>query len=134
MESGSSRTPCPSSVTGEGSIIFSLQESERYTMAASPGTVRNLLMLRRSCVVLVVGVLSVSSFASHAAAEEATPAAWTPELMLKVRRVAGVRPSPDGRRVAYTVAEAVMTDDRSEFVSQIWLANADGSEAKQMTF
>lgn len=62
------------------------------------------------------------------------PAGWTPELMLKVRRVAHVRPSPDATRVAYSVAEAVMTEDRSEYVSQIWTANADGSDAKQMTF
>jgi dipeptidyl aminopeptidase/acylaminoacyl peptidase len=62
------------------------------------------------------------------------PAGWTPELMLKVRRVAHVRPSPDATRVAYSVAEAVMTEDRSEYVSQIWIANADGSDAKQMTF
>lgn len=62
------------------------------------------------------------------------PTGWTPELMLKVRRVAHVRPSPDAKRVAYSVAEAVMTEDRSEFVSQIWIANADGSDATQMTF
>ncbi len=59
---------------------------------------------------------------------------WTPELMLTVRRVAHVRPSPDAKRVAYTVAEAVMTDDRSEFVSQIWISQADGSGATQVTF
>src|SRR6185503_10719425 len=59
---------------------------------------------------------------------------WTPELMLKVRRVAHVRPSPDAKRVAYSVAEAVMTEDRSEFVSQIWIADADGSDPTQMTF
>ena len=59
---------------------------------------------------------------------------WTAELMLKVRRVAHVRPSPDAKRVAYSVAEAVLTEDRSEWVSQIWMANADGSDAAQMTF
>ncbi|TXT38097.1 MAG: peptidase S9 prolyl oligopeptidase [Planctomycetota bacterium] len=61
-------------------------------------------------------------------------AGWTPELMMTVRRVAHVRPSPDAKRVAYSVAEAVMTEDRSEFVSQIWIANADGSNTTQMTF
>lgn len=61
-------------------------------------------------------------------------AGWTPELMMTVRRVAHVRPSPDAKRVAYSVAEAVMTEDRSEFVSQIWIANADGSDTTQMTF
>lgn len=92
-------------------------------------------MLRRSCVVVsLLGVFATMSFAPRAGAEEATPAAWTPELMLKVRRVAAVKPSADGRRVAYTVADALMTDDRSEFVSQIWLSNVDGGEASQMTF
>lgn len=65
---------------------------------------------------------------------QTTPTGWTPELMLKVRRVAHVRPSPDAKRVAYSVAEAVMTEDRSEFVSQIWIASTDGSDATQMTF
>ena len=72
-------------------------------------------------------------FASMAEAQTKT-VGWTPELMMTVRRVAHVRPSPDAKRVAYSVAEAVMTDDRSEYVSQIWIANADGSDAKQMTF
>ncbi len=80
------------------------------------------------CAMLLVGWL-VSAVQAQPVAE-----GWTPELMLKVRRVASVRPSPDGRRVAYTVAEAVMTEDRSEFVSQIWVANSDGSDAMQMTF
>ena len=62
------------------------------------------------------------------------PVGWTPELMMTVRRVAHVRPSPDAKRVAYSVAEAVMTEDRSEYVSQIWIANVDGNDAKQMTF
>ena len=65
---------------------------------------------------------------------QTTPAGWTPELMMTVRRVAHVRPSPDAKRVAYSVAEAVMTDDRSEYVSQIWIANVDGNDTKQMTF
>ena len=72
-------------------------------------------------------------FTSMAEAQTKT-VGWTPELMMTVRRVAHVRPSPDAKRVAYSVAEAVMTDDRSEYVSKIWIANADGSDAKQMTF
>lgn len=59
---------------------------------------------------------------------------WTPELMMTMRRVAHVRPSPDAKRVAYSVSEAVMTDDRSEWVSQVWLATADGKQATQVTF
>lgn len=84
---------------------------------------------------VVALLLGLAMFVSIQSAEaQATRTGWTPELMLQVRRVASVRPSPDAKRVAYTIAEAVMTDDRSEFVSQIWIANADGSGATQMTF
>ena len=48
---------------------------------------------------------------------------WDPEMQLKVKAVGIPRVSPDGKRMVYTVNEAVMTADKSEFVSQIWLAN-----------
>ena len=87
-------------------------------------------MLRFFIVLLVAAMLEQTQTIQA----ETPDAGWTPELMLKVRRVAHVRPSPDAKRVAYSVAEAVMTDDRSEFVSQIWMSNSDGSDATQMTF
>ena len=59
---------------------------------------------------------------------------WTPESMMKVRPVGPVRVSPDGRRVAYVVTDAVMTPERSEYVSQIYVANSDGTAATQLTF
>jgi dipeptidyl aminopeptidase/acylaminoacyl peptidase len=59
---------------------------------------------------------------------------WTPELMMKVRPIGSVRVSPDGQRVAYTVTDPIMTADRSEYVSQIYVANADGSNPIQLTF
>ncbi|HEV2883935.1 MAG TPA: S9 family peptidase [Pyrinomonadaceae bacterium] len=59
---------------------------------------------------------------------------WTPELEMKVKNVAAVRVSPDGRKVVYTVNGPVMTSDKSEYVSQIWLANTDGSDAVQLTY
>ncbi|HWC76974.1 MAG TPA: hypothetical protein VG778_05900, partial [Blastocatellia bacterium] len=62
------------------------------------------------------------------------PKAWTPEQSMKVRGVGGVNVSPDGKRVLYTVNEAVMTPEKSEYLSQIWMANADGSDVRQMTF
>lgn len=61
-------------------------------------------------------------------------AAWTPELSMKVRAVGGVRVSPDGKRVLYTVNEPVMTAEKSEYLTQIWMANSDGGDAYQMTF
>ncbi len=53
---------------------------------------------------------------------------------MKVKGVGGVRVSPDGRRVVYTVNEAVMAAEKSEYLTQVWMANADGSDAYQMTF
>ena len=60
--------------------------------------------------------------------------AWSPEIQVKTRAIGTPRVSPDGRRVAYTVNEAMMTADRSEFVTQIWMATTDGRENYQITF
>ncbi len=61
--------------------------------------------------------------------------AWTPEMQVKTKAVGAVQISPDGGRVAYTVNEAVMTAEKSEFVTQIWLANTDGAAgAFQITY
>src|SRR5687767_9073360 len=59
---------------------------------------------------------------------------WTPELELKLKGIGAVRVSPDGKKVAYTVSSSVMAPDKSEFVSQIWLANTDGGPGVQLTY
>ena len=58
---------------------------------------------------------------------------WSPEQCLKLKNISAVVPSPDGRKVLYTVREAVMTDDRSEYVNQVFICNSDGSNANQLT-
>jgi dipeptidyl aminopeptidase/acylaminoacyl peptidase len=58
---------------------------------------------------------------------------WTPEQALKIKNISSVLASPDGSKVVYTVREAVMTNDRSEYVNQVWLCNADGNNAIQLT-
>ena len=60
--------------------------------------------------------------------------AWTPETQVKVRAVGSPQVSPDGRRVVYTINDAVMGPDKSEFVTQIWMATTDGKENYQVTF
>ncbi len=62
------------------------------------------------------------------------PVGWTPDDTMKVKNVAGVGVSPDGRRVVFTVTEAIMTDDKSENLTHIHMANVDGSDARQMTY
>jgi dipeptidyl aminopeptidase/acylaminoacyl peptidase len=58
---------------------------------------------------------------------------WTPDQILKVKRVGPVVPSPDAARVAYVVSEALMEGEKSEWLSQIHVAGSDGSGAFQLT-
>src|ERR1051325_3739291 len=83
---------------------------------------------------LLKATLALLMVASAALAQPAAPDAWTPEMQIKVRAVGTPRVSPDGRRVVYTVSDAVTTADRSEYVSQIWLATTDGASTVQLTF
>lgn len=59
--------------------------------------------------------------------------AWTPELSMAVKRVSTVIPSPDGTKVAFVVAEAAMEGEKSEWLSHVHVANADGSDSRQLT-
>ena len=68
-------------------------------------------------------------FAANASAQT-----WDPELQLKIKAVGTPRVSPDGKKMVYTVNEAVMTPDKSEFVTQIWMANLDTKRNVQLTF
>ena len=64
---------------------------------------------------------------------QAEPSGWTPELVMQVKRVSNVVPSPDGSRIAYQVGSAVVEDETSEWRYQIWVADSDGSDAYQLT-
>ena len=59
---------------------------------------------------------------------------WDPETQMKVKAVGVPRVSPDGSRVVYTVNEAVTTPEKSEFVSQIWMANIATRQNVQLTY
>lgn len=82
--------------------------------------------LRIFALVIFTFSLSLSAFAQNAV--------WSPEKQATVRVPGTPRISPDGGRVVYTVNEAVMTADKSEFVSQVWLVNSDGTDNRQLTF
>jgi len=58
---------------------------------------------------------------------------WSPEQTMKMKNVSSVRVSPDGKKVVYAVREALMTADRSEFINQLFLADADGKNTIQLT-
>src|SRR5215510_2789133 len=59
---------------------------------------------------------------------------WDPELQLKLKAVGTPRVSPDGKKMVYTVNEAGMTADKSEFVTQIWMADLATKKNTQLTF
>ncbi|MCA1625104.1 MAG: S9 family peptidase [Acidobacteria bacterium] len=77
-------------------------------------------------------LFSALSFA--AAFAQNAPTAWTPEMQIKVKALGAPRISPDGKRVVYTVVNEVMAADKSEFVTQIYLATTDGKDSYQITF
>jgi len=60
-------------------------------------------------------------------------AQWTPELAMQVTAVGGAIPSPDGAWVAYTQTRHVMEKEKSESLTHVWLARADGSRRYQLT-
>src|SRR5262245_23053399 len=87
--------------------------------------------MKRSVAVLTL--LAVAALARADEAPNATPKVWTPTLMLQVKRVASVVPSPDGSRAVYTVRTPVIEGEKSEFVTHIHIAKSDGSESRQLT-
>jgi len=58
---------------------------------------------------------------------------WTVEDAFKVAKISGIDISPDGSKAAYALSRAVMTPGKSEWQSQIYTANSDGTDARQFT-
>lgn len=79
-------------------------------------------------------LLKVSITLLFVAVNVAAQSTWTAELQIKTRGVGTPRVSPDGKRVVYTISDAVMAADKSEFVTQLWLATTDGKDNFQITF
>ncbi|MDQ4122169.1 MAG: S9 family peptidase [Acidobacteriota bacterium] len=82
----------------------------------------------------IVFLLIPFVFASGSTAQTNPPPAWTPEMQVKVKALGAPRVSPDGKRVVYTIVNEIMATDKSEFVTQIWMASTDGKENAQITF
>lgn len=58
---------------------------------------------------------------------------WTIERQIHYPLIGEVAIAPDGNRAIYVPREPLMTDERSEFITQLYLA-ADGQEPRQLTF
>ena len=78
---------------------------------------------------------AVAQDAAATADADATPAddRWTPALSMRFHQVGGLAISHDGAKVAYTVREPLMEGEKSEYLSHIWVADADGSRNVQFT-
>jgi dipeptidyl aminopeptidase/acylaminoacyl peptidase len=60
-------------------------------------------------------------------------AQWTPELSMQVKTVTAPIPSPDGKLAAWTQTQAVMDGEKSEMLTHVFLAHADGTGRFQLT-
>lgn len=58
---------------------------------------------------------------------------WSPEQCLQLKNISSTIVSSNGSKVLYTVREAIMTDDRSEYINNVWICNTDGSNHVQLT-
>src|SRR5260370_34083276 len=53
--------------------------------------------------------------------------------IIQVKRISGAQVSPDSKRVAYALRQAVMDDGKSEYLTHIYVTNEDGSNTIQLT-
>ena len=58
---------------------------------------------------------------------------WSPRQLLTMKNISASEVSPDGKKIAYTIREALLTPDRSEYVNQVWMSDIDGSSPMQLT-
>ncbi len=87
---------------------------------------------RRACA-LVFGVLSFCCAGVYAQDNSAKPTRWTPQAMISFQRLQGTAISPDGNWVAYTVSAPEMSGEKSEYLTHIHLAGAEGQTDFQLT-
>lgn len=88
-------------------------------------------MIRRHLALALT--LTLALLLPYGAGAQEGSLVWTPEKSMELRQLAGTAVSPDGARVAYVVRVPVMEGEKSEYLSHVWLVNADGSGARQFT-
>jgi len=77
--------------------------------------------------------IAVALLAPGVSAQEAGPLRWTPEKSMEFDVVQQTAIAPDGSRVAYVVRVPLIEGEQSEYLSHIWLVDADGTNAVQFT-
>ncbi len=61
------------------------------------------------------------------------PAGWTPDVMIKFKRVGGTAISPNGDLVAYSVSTPLLEGEKSEYLTHIWIVSTEGKINQQFT-
>src|SRR5262245_8225712 len=89
--------------------------------------------MRRLTILLVFVVPTVLLADDKEKAAPPRLTGWTPAEMMKVQAIGSVQVSPDGKQVVYTARKAVAEGEKSEYLTHLHLANADGSDAFQLT-
>lgn len=82
---------------------------------------------------ILVAVLGLFQKVSAQDPQQKTHDRWSGELSMEYKTIQDVELSPDGNLVAYVVREAVMDDEKSEYLSHIWVVSADGKSNTQYT-
>jgi dipeptidyl aminopeptidase/acylaminoacyl peptidase len=81
-----------------------------------------------------LGMMSGLTLLPTASSGQITDGArWTPEKSLEFDVIQQTAIAPDGTRVAYVVREALVEGEQSEYLSQVWMVDADGSNPMQFT-
>lgn len=58
---------------------------------------------------------------------------WTPEDMMQLNSIGNVQMSPNGKRVVFTMRQAAISEDKSGYLTHIFLADTNGADVRQMT-
>ena len=85
----------------------------------------------RALALAAILVVAATAGAQTATAQDGD--AWTPALSMRYHAVSGTAISPDGSRIAFVVREPLMEGPQSEYLSHIWLTDAEGSRSTQWT-
>jgi dipeptidyl aminopeptidase/acylaminoacyl peptidase len=59
---------------------------------------------------------------------------WSVEQQINYPLITELTLSPDGRQVIYVVREPLMADEKSEFITHLYLVSVDGGDPIQLTF
>ena len=113
---------------------FTLNESTcAMTEMIDPRRWKSVYLKRFLYWLVVVQTMLFSSGTELFAADPQPTNSWSTALMMQVKRVGSVNVAPDGKRVVFTVREAVLEGGLSEYRTQLYLAALDGTVPRQFT-